>query len=201
MQWSFKFTKVSLLLPDFTKYRVVYDLWHIKFCVWRMLPTGPSWSLMLCIRPWITGTPWHKRMQRLPSILIKLSLLGTSFMKLTVSTRESFIRWNSISRALKKRKPSFKNNYKLPRPVSTWTPLDSLWPVIAKSPECPLTGPSSEQVRLLAAAQAIVDVIDPQEGEHRVVDLWSSAWKELLEGLLTSRWQPRRTTCRTCSRL
>ena len=26
MQWSFKFTKVSLLLPDFTKYRVVYDL-------------------------------------------------------------------------------------------------------------------------------------------------------------------------------
>ena len=28
-----------------------------------------------------------------------------------------------------------------------------------------MTGPSSEQVRLLAAAQAIVDVVDPQEGE------------------------------------
>jgi hypothetical protein len=28
-----------------------------------------------------------------------------------------------------------------------------------------LTGPSSEQVRLVAAAQAIVDMVDPQEGE------------------------------------
>jgi len=43
---------------------------------------------MLCIRPWITGTPWLKRIPKSPSILIKLSMLGTSFMKLTGNIRE-----------------------------------------------------------------------------------------------------------------
>ena len=36
---------------------------------------------------------------------------------------------------------------------------------LQKSLECPLAGSSSEQVRLVAATQAIVDMVDPQEGE------------------------------------
>jgi hypothetical protein len=92
-------------------------------------------------------------------------MLGTSFMKLTDSTREKFMRWNKGSRVLNKRKPSFRSNCDLPRLVGTWTALDNHWPLFAKSPKCPLAGPSSEQVWLVAAAQAIVDMVDPQEGE------------------------------------
>jgi len=43
MQWSLKFTKVSLLLLLGLAYcRVVYDLRHIIICVCRMLPTSLS---------------------------------------------------------------------------------------------------------------------------------------------------------------
>ena len=48
-----------------------------------------------------------------------------------------------------------------------------------------MTGPSSEQVQLLAAAQAIVDVVDPQEGEasssRSLVECLEEAPKKIID--------------------
>jgi len=63
-----------------------------------------------------------------------------------------------------------------------------------------LTGPSSEQVRLVAAAQAIVDMVAPQEGEasssrclverlegapRKIIDFMTATSKNYLSRMLT----------------
>ena len=85
---------------------------------------------------WTTETSWPKRILGLPSTLIKLSLCGTSFMKLTESIRERLMNWNKDSRAWKRRRPNFKNNCSLPKPVSTRIVLGSLWLLFVKSLKC-----------------------------------------------------------------
>ena len=74
------------------------------------------------------------------------------------------------------RRPKSRSNCRLFRLVSTQNIPGSLWRLFAKSLECPLAGPSSEQVRLVAAAQAIVNMVDSQEGE-------ASSSKSLVERL------------------
>jgi len=65
--------------------------------------------------------------------------------------------------------------------------------------EYPLTGSSSDQVRLVAATQAIVDMVDPQDGEasssrslverleeapRKIIDFMTAASKNYLSHML-----------------
>ena len=121
MQWSFKYTKVKPSSAAVCLCWVVGDIWLILLCTYRKLPIGPSWSHRLCIRLLTIGKPWSSKMHWLPNALMNPLLHGTSYMKRSESILENFIRWSSRSRALRRRKPNSRNNYRLLKPVGTWS--------------------------------------------------------------------------------
>ena len=112
---------------------------------------------------------------------MKPLLLGTNFMKQVSSIIWRFVTWSTRLRTLKKKDqsfkrkiPSFRCNCRLPKPVSTRSFIFiflchiNLWDIFpSDSPE--------DHTRLIAAAQALVDVVDTEEE--------SSSSKSLVERL------------------
>ena len=107
--------------------------------------------------------PW------LPNDRMKPLLLGTNFMKQVSSIIWRFVTWSARLRTLrkkdqnfKKKIPGFRSNCRLPKPVSTQSFVRILlchinfWDIFP-------SGSPEDHTRLIAAAQALVDVVDIEE--------------------------------------
>ena len=108
-------------------------------------------------------------------------LIGTNFMKQVSSIIWRFVTWSARLRTLKKKDqslkrkiPGFRSNCKLPKPISTRSFVLILlcqinfWDIFP-------SGSPEDHTRLIAAAQALVDVVDTEEE--------SSSSKSLVERL------------------